>query len=68
MLKLAILVWIMLGTTLAGSFLTVVVTVPSLYAQGMKLIPFAAGTGFLVAIPFAVMIARKIYASTAPRH
>jgi hypothetical protein len=67
MLKLAALVWIVLGTTLAGSLVTVIVTVPSLTAQAMKLIPVAAGAGFVLAIPLAVLIARRIYTTTAPR-
>lgn len=64
MLKLAALIWIVLGATLAGSFVTVIVTVPSLYADGMRLIPYAAGAGFLLAIPGAVMIAKRLLAAT----
>lgn len=67
MLKIAALVWIVLGATLAGSLVTVVVTVPSLYAQGMRLIPIVAGVGFVVAIPLAILIARRILSATAPR-
>ncbi|EJW13421.1 hypothetical protein A33M_3841 [Rhodovulum sp. PH10] len=67
MLKLAVLVWMMLGITLAGSLIVVVVAVPSLYAQGMNLIPVAGLAGFVVAIPIALVLAKKIYAATAPR-
>lgn len=60
MWKIAILVWIMLGTTVAGSALVVVVAVPSLYAQGMRLIPIVALIGFVVAMPLAYWIAGMI--------
>ncbi|WP_181705401.1 hypothetical protein [Chthonobacter rhizosphaerae] len=66
MLKLAALIWIMLGVTLAGSFVTVIVTVPSLYAQGMTLIPVVAGMGFALAVPLAVVVAKRIYGPTSP--
>ncbi|SON56897.1 hypothetical protein HDIA_3356 [Hartmannibacter diazotrophicus] len=66
MLKVAVLIWIMLGVTLAGSFVTVIVTVPSLYADGMRLIPLVAGAGFLLAMPLAFLVAKRIY--TSPRH
>jgi hypothetical protein len=65
MLKIATLVWIVLGTTLAGIAVTAVIVVPSLYDQGMKWIPIAAGVGFLAAIPLAAMIAKRIMALTA---
>lgn len=67
MLKLAALIWIVLGATIAGSLLTIIVTVPSLYAKGMTLIPVVAAAGFLVAIPLAVLVAKRIDATTAPR-
>ncbi|NVO13391.1 MAG: hypothetical protein HXX10_05080 [Rhodoplanes sp.] len=67
MLKLAVLIWMMLGITLAGALVVVIVTVPSLYAQGMSLIPIAAAVGFIVAIPAAIVIAKKIDSATARR-
>ncbi|MDC7787474.1 hypothetical protein PQJ75_09355 [Rhodoplanes sp. TEM] len=67
MLKLAVLVWMMLGTTLAGALVVVIVSVPSLYNQGMSLIPIAAAAGFVLAVPAAFLIARKIDQATA-RH
>ena len=67
MLKIAVLVWIVLGATLAGSLVTVVVTVPSLMDQAMRLIPVAAGIGFVAAVPLAWAIAGRIVAATHPR-
>lgn len=67
MLRIAILVWLVLGITLAGIAIMVVVAVPELFNQGMELIPIAAGVGALIAVPFAYLIAKRIYALTAPR-
>jgi hypothetical protein len=60
MFKVALLVWIVLGTTLAGVGVTVLVSVPQFYAQGMTLIPWVAIGGFIIAIPFSLMIAKSI--------
>lgn len=67
MLKLAALIWMMLGITLAGILVVVIVTVPSLYAQGMRLIPIAAAVGFVLAIPAAIVIAKRIESATVRR-
>ncbi len=67
MLRLAVLVWIVLGTTLAGSFLIPVLALPELQAQAMRILPLAAAAGFVLAIPFAWLIARRIDAATRRR-
>lgn len=64
MARLTILIWMMLGATLAGIFVIAVVSVPTLAAQDMRLIPYAAGAGFILAIPFAYWVAKKILAMT----
>ena len=64
MLRLAVLMWALIGTTLAGSFILAVVSVPALAAQGMRLIPFAGIGGFVLAIPAAVFVARGIVGGT----
>ncbi|MFG1221421.1 hypothetical protein [Xanthobacter wiegelii] len=64
MLKIAILVWIVLGTTLAGVAVMTVLSIPSLSGQDMRLIPIAAGIGAAVAIPFALYIAKRIMTIT----
>jgi hypothetical protein len=63
-MKLPVLIWMMLATALAGAGVMVIVAVPNLYDQGMRLIPWAVGAGTLVAIPFAIVIARRIQNST----
>lgn len=65
MLKIAILVWMMAGTTLAGIAIMVVLTVPSLATHDMRYIPFAALAGFVIAVPFAYVVAKRITALTA---
>lgn len=65
MFKIAVLVWIMLGTALAGSLVLVVVAVPSLAAEAARFIPYAAGAGFLAAVPLALLIGRAIFSRVA---
>lgn len=67
MLKVAVLVWLMLATVFAGAGMMVVLAVPSLNSQGMDLIPIAAGIGALVAIPAALLVAKRIVGGVAPR-
>ena len=60
MKSVAALIWIVLGATLAGVGLTIVVATPQLAAQSMKYIPWAELAGFVVAIPFSLLLASKI--------
>ena len=60
MFKLALLIWVVLGTTLAGMAVVVVVSDASLFDQGMKLIPIAAIAGFVLAIPLSFMVTKRI--------
>jgi hypothetical protein len=63
MLKVAILVWIVLGATLAGSLILAVLLVPSLQLEAMKWVLYAAVGGFVIALPLSWIIAGKISAS-----
>jgi hypothetical protein len=60
MFKIAALLWIVLGASLAGIGLMIVVATPSLAAQDMKLIPWAALAGFVVAMPISWVLAGQI--------
>jgi len=60
MLKVAILIWMMLGTVFAGSAVTAVLTVQGLAASPMKIIPLAALIGFIVAMPLSYLVATRI--------
>jgi hypothetical protein len=64
MLKISLLVWMMLGTALAGSAVIAVLAVPSLAAEAIKNIPFAVLVGFAGAVPLSYLVARKIGTST----
>ncbi len=64
MWRLAVLLWVIGGTVLAGVMVTVVLLVPSWYAMGMKTIPVAAAIGAIVAIPLALFAAKTIAART----
>ena len=64
MFKIALLVWVVLGATLAGMALTLTLTIPALQANAMKLLPIFALAGFVVAIPASFVVAKKILAVT----
>lgn len=60
MFKLTLVIWLMLGTVLAGIAVLVVVSEPSLYNLGMKTIPLAAIVGFVIAWPLSYMVSKRI--------
>jgi hypothetical protein len=60
MKAVAALIWIVLGATLAGVGLTIVVATPELASQSMKYIPWAALAGFVLAMPISVVLASKL--------
>ncbi len=64
MFKLTLLVWLILGTVVAGVAMATIVSVPALAEQSSKLIPWLCGGGFLLAIPLSYMVARAISAGT----
>ena len=63
MFRVTLVVWIVLGTALAGSALLAVLIVPDLAAQAMQNIPRAVLAGFAVAMPLSYLVARKIGSS-----
>ena len=60
MFKIAAIIWIILGASLAGIGLMIVVATPSLATHDMKLIPWAALAGFVVAMPMSWVLAGQI--------
>ncbi|MFG1299846.1 hypothetical protein V5F49_08630 [Xanthobacter sp. V3C-3] len=64
MLKVAIIVWLILSVTFAGAAIMVVLAMPSLAGQDMRLIPIAAAIGAVVAIPAAFYVAKRILSAT----
>ncbi|WP_237154602.1 hypothetical protein [Oryzibacter oryziterrae] len=67
MLRLAVMIWILVGTVLAGTLVTVVLLMPSLAGEMMRFIPIAGIAGYVIGIPFAWVIAGKIIAATRNR-
>ena len=65
MFKIAVIVWMIAGTTLAGIAIMAVLAVPSLAVHDMQYIPLAAIAGFVIAIPLAYVVAKRISAMTA---
>ena len=63
MLRLAVLLWTLIATALAGAFILTVVSTPALVDQSMRLIPIAVGAGALLAVPVAAFVARTILRS-----
>ncbi|MFS8037864.1 hypothetical protein ACI7BZ_13035 [Xanthobacter sp. AM11] len=67
MLKVAIIVWLVLATVFAGVAIMAVLAMPSLNGKDMSLIPIVAGLGALVAIPAALLVAKRIVAIGSSR-
>ena len=60
MFKISLIVWMVLGTAVAGSAVIAVLATPGLADQAMKNIPFAVLIGFILAMPLSYLVARKI--------
>ncbi len=60
MLKLTSMIFTMLGTTLAGIGVLIVLTVPSLSGQDRLAIPVAALIGAAIALPLSWLVAKRI--------
>jgi hypothetical protein len=60
MLRLTIVLFIIIGATLAGIGVLAVVSVPSLAGQEMRLIPLVALAGFVVGLPVSFFVARAV--------
>ena len=66
MMKISLLVWIILGTALAGTAVITLLAVPDFAAEAMTNIPRAVLIGFSVAVPLSYLVARKIAAPSGP--
>lgn len=62
MLRLASILYSLIGTTLAGSAVVAVLTVG---ADTLVPILIAAGAGFVAALPVTWLVARALYGATA---
>jgi hypothetical protein len=66
MRNLFILMFMLAATVFAGSAMIVVVATPSLYDQGMVMIPVAAALGVVLSVPVAWFVARAISQASKP--
>lgn len=64
MFRLALVLFGLVGTTLAGIALIAVVTVPAFSDDAMRLIPIVAVAAFILAAPISWLIARKLLVQT----
>jgi hypothetical protein len=64
MFKVGAIVWIMLGTVLAGTAVLAVLATPGLAGESEVLIPALAAAGYAIAIPISLVVAKRIVAAT----
>ncbi|MBB4196349.1 hypothetical protein GGD83_000120 [Rhodoblastus sphagnicola] len=60
MSRLTTLLWVMGGSVLAGALMIMALMVLSLEDQAMRLSPVAAGVGYVIGIPLALIVAWSI--------
>lgn len=65
MIKIAIIIWIIGGATLAGMLVVAVLATPALSEAAMQWIPRAVALGFVLAMPVSFLVARAIAQPTS---
>jgi len=65
MLKIAAIVWIMVGTVFAGSAVAAVLSMPQLADEAMRYLPIAGVGGYIAAIPVALLLGWRMSRSAA---
>ncbi|MBU6442300.1 MAG: hypothetical protein KGR48_00190 [Alphaproteobacteria bacterium] len=60
MFKIALLIWVMAGVTLAGSLILIALVMPGFGQSEMQMIPIAGIAGFLIAMPLSYLLAKRI--------
>lgn len=61
--KLALLIWVIAGVTVAGIGVLVVVATPQLAANSAQLIPLVSAVGFVLAFVASWIVAKQINAA-----
>jgi hypothetical protein len=64
MMKVAAIVWIVMGTVLAGSGVAAVLSVPSLASEAIRYLPLAGVAGYLAAVPISLLMAWRLTKQT----
>ena len=60
MMKVAAILWIVVGTVLAGSGVVAVLSIPSLSSEAIRYLPLAGVAGYVAAVPVALLIAKRL--------
>lgn len=60
--KIALIIWLIAGVTVAGIGVLAVVATPQLAAQSATLIPIVAAAGFVLAFVASFIVAKQITA------
>jgi hypothetical protein len=60
MMKVAAILWIVVGTVLAGSGVVAVLSVPSLASEAIRYLPLAGIAGYLAAVPVSWLMAWRL--------
>lgn len=63
--KLALIIWLIAGVTVAGAGVAVVLAVPQLQEQSAVLIPAVAAGGFVLAFIASLIVARQMLPAKA---
>lgn len=58
--QIALVIWLVTGVTIAGTGLLVIVSIPALYDDGVRLIPWVTGISFVIALFVSWVIAKQI--------
>ena len=66
MVKIAMVIWIIVGAVFAGSSVVVVLSTPALADHAIRYIPLMGIGGYIAAMPVAYLIARRW--SGTPKH
>lgn len=64
MMKVAAILWIVVGTVLAGSGVVAVLSIPSLASEAIRYLPLAGVAGYVAAVPVALLIAKRLTRQT----
>jgi hypothetical protein len=65
MLKIAAIVWIMVGTVFAGSAVAAVLSMPQLADQAIRYLPLVGVGGYVAAIPVALWLGWRMNRNVA---
>lgn len=66
MVRLALLMFGLVGSVLAGIAIVIILAIPTWAANAMSLIPLGVGIAVVLAAPLSVLVAREILSADRP--